>query len=266
MTNAPNDFRPQTSGETNAAALALTPVADNLTDIVGQYEAFVVVTYVDNDRAERALPSGFQLAPPAGTPAGMHPVMYAFGEHRHVHNVGLKMIEYDYDEALIGLPHVAIPRGNQMVPGFFSMIDVRLESRTALAVGKALGFPKRLAAITNTDTYYEIADNSRVLVRAHMAIAGRKFKDDQANFKVTSPMMQLPVASRTLVGIITTSFSIDTANAFMVPAKMEVEVLEDSIAGLPKGTHAFDSIDTAAFGGAYMSIHSWRMTQRPNVV
>jgi hypothetical protein len=51
----------------------------------------------------------------------------------------------------------------------------------------------------------------------------------------------------------------------MVPAKMELEVLEDSIAGLPKGTHTFPSIETTAFGGAYMSIHSWRMTQRPNV-
>ena len=241
-------------------------ITDNFFDVVGQYEAFVVVTFIDADVARKALPGDFELAPPDGTPAGKHPVMYSFGKHRHVHPPSMKLYEYDYDEALIGLPHVGIRKNGTLEGNLFHMIDVRLNNEAAEGIGRTLGFPKQMATIDNQDTTYAIATGSKRILTAKMELSGKKFKDNHCNFKVISPLMQQAAISRAMSGtIVATHFSIDTANAFMVPAKMTLEVADDSLAGLPRGTHHFDTIDTAAFGGAYLSIHSWRMSPKPRV-
>jgi hypothetical protein len=172
--------------------------------------------------------------------------------------------EYDYDEALIGLPHVGIRHGGKLVEPLFHMTAVRLNNTVATAIGVALGFPKEMASIHNADMAYAITMGSTRIMDGEMYITGKKFRDDHPNFKLISPLMQQRVISKTKLGSITmTAFSIDTANAFMAPAKMRLQILDDSLPGLPKGIHEFDSIDTKAFGGAYMSIHSWRMSQPP---
>jgi hypothetical protein len=49
--------------------------AERKYDIVGQYEAFVVVTLIDATIARHILATDFELAPPGDIPTGMHPVM-----------------------------------------------------------------------------------------------------------------------------------------------------------------------------------------------
>lgn len=248
------------------AAAASRPGSDaeRKYDIVGQYEAFAVVTYLDATIARQILPKDFELAPPGDTPPGMHPVMYSFGKHRHVHPRGVSVYEYDYDEALIGLPHVGIRQGGTLGEPRFHMTAVRLNNAVATAIGVALGFPKKMAIIDNADTAYAITMGTTRIMHGEMHVTGKKFRDDHPNFKLISPLMQQPVISKTKLGsITTTAFSIDTVNAFMTPAKMRLQILDDSLAGLPKGMYEFDGIDTKAFGGAYMSIHSWRMSQPP---
>jgi len=252
------------SASSRSAAILSANAAGDKYDIVGQYEAFVVVTYVDAKIARQILPTDFELAPPSDTPPRMHPVMYSFGKHRHVHPRRVNAYEYDYDEALVGLPHVGIRQGGKLFEPFFHMTAVRLNNAVATAIGVALGFPKKMATIENTDSAYAITMGSTPIMLGETHVTGKKFKNDHPNFKLISPMMQQPVISKTKLGsITTTAFSIDTANAFMTPAKMQLDVLDDSLAGLPKGVYEFDSIDTKAFGGAYMSIHSWQMSQWP---
>jgi hypothetical protein len=229
-------------------------------DIVGQYEAFVVVAHLDAAIAREILPDEFELAPPADTPAGKHPVMYSFGKHRHVHPRAIKAYEYDYDEALIGLPHIAFPEDSD--ERFFHMTAVRLNNALATMIGAGLGFPKKMATIENTDTTYAIRTTFKKILRGDMRVTGKKFKDDHPNFAKIAPMMLQPVISKGPLGsIMVTKFSIDTARAFMLPATMEIEARDDSLPGLPKGLHRFDSIEATAFGGAYLSIHSWRLSQ-----
>jgi hypothetical protein len=236
-------------------------------DIVGQYEAFIVMTHVDAKTAAATLPSELELAPPAGTPMGMHPVMYSFGKHRHVHPDALKVLEYDYDESLVGLPHVAVRGAGGALQACFHMVDVRLNNKIAKQLGDLLGFPKHMATIGNHDTSYRIHARTVPLLSVKMRLDGRKFKDDHRHFGLIARMMQQPVVSRSKIGrIIITEFTIDTANAFMVPARMTLEVTTDELACLPRGTHVFGTIDEKEFGGAYMSVHDWRIAQRPLVV
>ena len=255
-----------TTSGTPYAEEALTPAdaGDGRFDIIGQYEAFVVVPHIDARLARDILPKEFELMTPDGTPDGKHPAMYSFGKHRHVHPRGVKLLEYDYDEALIGLPCVGFRKNGQLLGPFFHMTAVRLNNVAAFKIGKAMGFPKELATIDNKATTYEISMDSGPVLDASMQLKGKKFKDDLANFKAISDLMQQPVISDPpLGGIILTKFKIVTATAFMVPATLRLEVFDDSLAGLPKGTHEFDTIEKTAFGGAYMSIHSWELAQPP---
>jgi hypothetical protein len=247
-------------------SLATTASTNGTFDIVGQYEAFIVVTHVDAGVAAATLPREFELVPPPGTPKGMHPVMYSFGKHRHVHPDGIKVYEYDYDEALVGLPHVAIRGTGKGSSECFHMTDVRLNNKLATDIGRVLGFPKHMATITNTDVAYEIRDRSETLLTATVHLDGRQFKADHPHFELISKMMQQPVLSKSAGKIITTHFAFNTAQAFMVPARMKIEVTSDLLACLPRGTYVFDTIDNAQFGGAYMSIHSWRISQRPLII
>lgn len=253
-------------GPYTAGSRTVADAADGRYDIVGQYEAFVVVPHIDAELARRILPTEFELMTPAGTPAGKHPAMYSFGKHRHVHPRALELFEYDYDEALIGLPFVGLRKDGRLEGPFFHMTAVRLNNEAANTIGVALGFPKKLATIENQDLRYAISMRSTRILEASMRLKGRKFKDDLPNFEVISPLMRQRVISRTpnpFGRIIVTTFSIDTASAFMVPATLELQAFDDSLPGLPKGTHSFDTIEKTAFGGAYLSIHTWRLAQPP---
>jgi len=233
-------------------------------DIVGQYEAFIVMTRIDAALARDILQPGMELAPPSGTPAGTHPVMYSFGKHRHVHPDALPVYEFDYDEALVGLPHVRL-KGDDT--DCFHMTDVRLNNAVAQGIGRALGMPKHLAEIANADTSYRVADRfGNALLRATMTLDGKKFDDTHKHFRLIADMMQQPVISKVAGRTIITHFTFDTAHACMIPARLAIEVTTDALAGLPKGSYTFGTIDEAQFGGAYMSVHSWRISQRPLVV
>jgi hypothetical protein len=77
-------------------------------------------------------------------------------------------------------------------------------------------------------------------------------------------MMLQPVVSKIKIKnqIILTRFTFDTANACMIPARMALDVVADTLSGLPRGNYSFNTIDASAFNGAYLSIHSWRLSQR----
>jgi hypothetical protein len=233
-------------------------------DIVGQYEAFIVMTHVDAAIARDILQPGLELAPPNGTPAGRHPVMYSFGKHRHVHPDALHVYEYDYDEALVGLPHV---RGKGSGQDCFHMTDVRLNNSVAQGIGLALGMPKHLAAIRNADTSYRVADRiGNTLLTATMSLDGEKFDETHKHFRLIADMMQQPVISKMAGRTIITHFTFDTVHACMNPARLPIEVTTDALAGMPRCSYKYGTNDEAQFGGAYMSIHSWRISQPPLVV
>src|SRR5262245_47023055 len=193
-------------------------MTEGMFDLIGQYEAFIVMTHVAAKDAAVVLPPEFELVPPANTPNGMHPVMYSFGKHRHVHPVTMSPYEYDYDEALVGLPHVAI-KGRKSGP-CFHMTDVRLNNTLAKDIGVLLGFPKHMASIANGDNSYGISNRSGALLEAEMHLDGGKFDDHHKHFPLIAEMMQQPVISKTKLGqIITTKFTFDTSRAFMFAAR-----------------------------------------------
>src|SRR5579872_4876649 len=75
-------------------------------DIVGQYAAFIVVYYLGTGAAQACLPAHLELQSSIGAPPGKHPVMYSFGFHQGVHPKNFDIWNYDYAEALVGIPRV----------------------------------------------------------------------------------------------------------------------------------------------------------------
>jgi hypothetical protein len=264
---SPSDGLTQTrlTGETTPAKLD-APIFGETSplDIVGQYSAFIVVTYVSSTIAERCLPRGLELAPPPGTPAGKHPVMYSFGSHYHVHPRFFKLWHYDYAEALVGLCNVKFRHADGSYSGpYFHMTSVRLNNAFADEIGVALGFPKRLAQFEITDTTYSfrVHGDSSPVMSGTFLISGDVFDSNFPNFKTISPFMQQPVISKSPSGtFLLTPFHIDTQTAFMMPMKAAIHVSDQSLAGLPMGQYDFKGIDTTAFGGGYYSYHNWRMS------
>jgi hypothetical protein len=239
-------------------------------DIIGQYTAFIMVSWLDAQAAQACLPPHLELAPPAGAPAGMHPVMYSFGMHQRVHPRFFHLWSYDYAEALAGLPCVNLRHADGSASGpYYFMTAVRLNNRFAEEIGVALGFPKKLAYIDAQATTYSIRmepEANPVMTGSFLA-SGGVFGSDFPNFQTIEKMvMQQPVISRSPLGsLVLTPFHIDTQNAVMFPANADFTIADNSMAGLPANRYRFPGLDVTAFQSCYHSIHDWTMSP-PTVV
>lgn len=262
--------RPESSMQPRLASrFATAREPESPLDIIGQYAAFIVVHHIDRAVAAACLPEHFELEPPAGTPSGTHPVMYAFGSHYSVRPRFFPLWDYDYAEALVGIPNVMLRHSDdgRSGPRFF-MTSVRLNNRFANDIGVALGFPKEMAHFDITDTTYQfsMSPGGPAVMAGAMHVSGDVFDDTFPNFVAVAPLMQQPVISKTPFGLfLATPFHIDTRNAFMRPMTSSFEVHDHSLPGLPKGKYEFKGIDTTAFDGGYLSLHNWQMSP-PRVI
>jgi hypothetical protein len=247
-----------------AAGLARRREPESPFDIIGQYAAFIVVTYIDAADAQLCLPPGLELMPPPGVPGGKHIVMYSFGSHAHVHPRFFTLFEYDYAEALVGLPHIALRHGDGTTSGpFFHMTGVRLNNRFANDIGVALGFPKKLATfeITNTTYGFRMHPHDPMLMSGSFGPLGAVFDDQFPHFKAIAPFLQQPVISRSPIGaFLITPFFINTKTAWMQSMAATIDIADNSLPGLPRGSYHFDGIETTAIGGGYHSVHDWQMS------
>lgn len=263
---AANLARPQRLQGLQGSQLART-AAHAWSDIIGRYEAFTVVSHLPKDVARATLVAdGLELGSAPGVPEGRHPVLYAFGVHKGVRPRFFKLWEYDYSEALIGLPHVMLHRSAGTVSGpFYYMTAVRLDNLLANALGVGLGFPKEMADFTITDTTYEfrMTPDGPPVVSARFTAAGDPFDETFPNFATVAPFMKQPVISKTAMPgtFLVTPFSVDTAHAYMFPMEASIDVRDNSLPGLPAGKHDFAGIDSTALCGGYFTAHSWRMAQ-----
>jgi hypothetical protein len=240
-------------------------------DIIGQYSAFIVVSWVDAAAAQACLPKHVELAPPPGTPAGKHPVMYSFGRHRNVHPRFFQLWSYDYEEALMGLPCLQVRHADGSTSGpFYNMTAVRLDNAFADLIGLAMGFPKRLANIQMGNTTYSIrmAGRAAPIMSGEFDASGGVFPADFPNFQQISQMvLQQPVISVTPGGIyLRTPFHIDTDTAAMFPATAQFRVTDNSLCALPAGYYQLPGINVTAFGSCYHSVHNWAMSPASPII
>lgn len=249
------------------ASLAETPFADaSPFDIIGQYRAWVVLSYVDVSVAQACLEPGLELDPPPGTPAGKHPILYSFGRHYGVHPRFFTLWSYDYDEAIMGLCNVKFKHANDHYSGpYFRFACVRLDDTLADDIGTALGLPKKIADFQTTpDTYFFRMPNDHdhePLFQSHFVLDGDAFTANLPNFQTIEPFMNQPVISRSSLGEwIVTDFFMDFRNAAMTPMRSEIAVRDNSLAGLPGGRYTFATLRDTAINGMYRSVHCWRMS------
>jgi Acetoacetate decarboxylase (ADC) len=257
----------------NAALGLVLPAAaggGSLFDIIGQYSAFIVVSWLDAVAAQACLPPHLELAPPPGTPAGKHPVMYSFGRHRNVHPRFFHLWSYDYEEALMGLPCLQLRHADGSTSGpVYNMTAVRLDNEFADLIGVALGFPKRLANIQMGNTTYSIQmpGGPGPVMSGQFNASGGVFPPTFPNFQQIAQMvLQQPVISVAPGGAyLRTPFYIDTAAALMFPATAQFRVTDNSMCAFPAGEYQFPGIDVTAFGSCYHSVHNWTMSP-PSIV
>ena len=71
----------------------------------GGYNALLVIAAFDQATVSRLLPPGLSLAPQHMTPAGTHPMVFAFGNQSHVRPIDLKLFDVSYSEFIHGIPY-----------------------------------------------------------------------------------------------------------------------------------------------------------------
>jgi hypothetical protein len=234
-------------------------------DLIGQCSGYIIVSFLDAAVAQACLLPNVELTPPAGTPAGKHPVLYCFGQQIGVRPRYSFAPGDDYDETTIGLPFVGLRHSDGTLSGpYFQMTALRLDDALAVEIGVAIGFPKELAIIDVTDTTYAIQMNpfASDVMSGTFGITGDQFGPDFPNFQTIEQMLlQQPVISQTAEGLyLVTSFRFDTQHAVMFPADAAFTAADSSIAGLPEGDYTFPGIDVTAFGGCFHSVHNWTMS------
>jgi hypothetical protein len=239
-------------------------VLDSSFDIIGQYAAFIVVYYLDATVAQASLPAHLELQPSTGAPPGKHPAMCSFGFHQGVRPKYFHAWNYDYAEALVGIPRVLLRHGNGSTTGpYFYMTAVRLNNQFADDIGVALGFPKKMAIIQGDNTTYSIrmSANASPVMTGSFVASGGVFGPDYPNFQTIERLaLQQPVISSPPVGgFLVTPFHIDTVSATMIPMRGEITIADNSLAGLPMGHYIFPDITAQPVGGGYYSIHNWEM-------
>jgi hypothetical protein len=234
-------------------------------DIIGCYSAFILVDWLDAEVARACLPPELELDPPPDAPAGKHPVMYSFGRHSGVRPRFFHLWDYNYEEALVGLPCVRFrDRGEPAAQPYYFMTAVRLDNLFADEIGVALGMPKEMADITQTATTYAIRkrpDNNLVMSGSFLADPGH-FPPDLPNFRTIERLvLNQPVISQSPLGpFLLTPFHIDTQNAVMSAATATLTIADNGLPGLPAGDYRYPGIDVTPFGGCYHSVHHWTMS------
>lgn len=233
-------------------------------DIIGQYAAFIVIYYLDAAVAEACLPAHLELQPNTGAPPGKHPAMCSFGFHEGVRPKFFNGWNYDYAEALVGIPRVLLRHANGSTSGpYFHMTAVRLNNKFADDIGVVLGFPKKMAIIQGDSTTYSIrmSAGAAPVMRGSLTASGGVFGSDYPNFHsieqlaLQQPVISVPPAG----GFLVTPFRIDTGTATMIPMRADITIADNSLAGLPMGRHQFPDISAQAVGGGYYSMHYWEM-------
>jgi hypothetical protein len=251
-----------------AAGGLIPPVADgdSANDIIGQASAYIMVSWLDAAVAQACLLPNVELAPPPGTPAGKHPVMYTFGSQLGVRpRYALLGLGDDYNETVVGLPCVNLRHSDGTASGpYFQMTALRVDSAVADEIGVALGFPKEIGIIGADDTTYDIwmPPNPFPVMTGTFSTTANAFGPDFPNFQTIEPMLlRQPVISRAPDGsFLLTQFNFDTSTAVMFTAEAAFTIADNSIAALPAGNYAFPGIDVMAFGGCFHSVHNWSMS------
>ena len=133
----------------------------------------VAITDLPAEAASGLLPPGLELLPQNLVPAGRHPLILLFGEHR---GVGLDWLAFKlhYRELVVALPFVR-PQGGP--PGPFCYLPLLLlDRRLPTWLGRWLyGFAKRRAPIRRTADRFDAgrrADDAPLLSARFVPIAG----------------------------------------------------------------------------------------------
>jgi hypothetical protein len=197
----------------------------------GRLDAVVVVSDLPADVASILLPAGLGLLPEARLPAGRHPWLLLFGEHRRV---GLDRLPFGlrYREFVLALPWVR-PKGGPPGP-FCHLPMLLLDRRLPTWLGRWLyGFAKNRANIRQTGDSFEIARRSdgALLVAARVRPTAAAVDLEPVRGLLEQPLITSGRGGRWRYA----RFDFGLERAGLAAVEAQITVHPDLLPGLPAG-------------------------------
>ena len=196
--------------------------------VAGDYEGIISIFNLDSAVVASLLPEDLELAPPAGTVTGHHPIMInsnAFSGYMDlVNGEESPGAIADYDELVIAIPYVRKVGGTKLF--YFSLI-MFLNEPTAVFAGNLFGYNKKEALVTKAGDWERIKYATLLgepIVELTHAVA-EAVPIAEANFEKLpsfvdiAQIFAMPLLGKRDDGTFTcTYFEMDPTNAVVAPA------------------------------------------------
>jgi Acetoacetate decarboxylase (ADC) len=232
----------------------------------GVYSAYWVVWPMPVDNIRSMLPSGLKLGKQHITLESKHPVLLAFGQHRHARLTEFQFLfdNVTYLESSISIPFVQFKEEQQESSGknFIYMPRLYLNNFRATLGGNLFwGFNKELGNINPENQFsqtYQV--NSYIydqpITSLNFEISGNCGNpSDFLNFSVIRKMMDQPLALKTMGGVgpyVRAHFDWNFDKAKIQPIKATVNIFQQYVPGLELGTFSVEGIDKVELGAFQM--------------
>lgn len=232
--------------------------------MTGRIRGVVAVVALAADRVRAMLPNRYRLAPQGLTTPGTHPVVFGFGNQRHVHleDRWLPGFPLSYHETFVGVPFLLRAGSTEPV---YHMTALHLDSTFAVFGGQvAWGFAKRRARFA--------VDDGRWQVRS---VAGRRLADVRFSVRgdwsrpgayphfsaiaAMGPQITIGPAAWGCGPDLCSTFDWCWSEARLRPADIELTVATGYAPALAAGRLAAAGIDRASHGGFEVDT-VWRLS------
>lgn len=246
----------------------------------GVYSAYWVVWPMPRDNVRAMLPPGLKLGQQDITLESTHPVLLAFGQHRHARLTEFQFLfdNVTYLESSISIPFVQFAGEEQQkssAENFLYIPRLYLNNYRAIFGGDLFwGFTKELGNINPGNQFYQTYQvNSYIfdkpITSLNFEVMGNYGKtSDFSNFSIVQVMMNQPLIMKTILGFgpyVQANYIWNFNEAIIRPIKAQVNIFQQYLPGLkPDIKYSVEGIDRVELG-AFQMVNPW-VLQLPSLV
>jgi hypothetical protein len=240
-----------------AAPHALFPRSRLDTD--GWYKATFVPCSLPLGAVRQMLPAAQTL-----TPAGQHPLLFVFGQQRHVRPILHRGAGLTYHEFITVVPFVQWTSPGHAYRGPFAFLPrLFLDRWLPVILGWLVGFAKRRASLQAKPGSYAISQlfRNQPIIGGFFAPRGPVGSCDSFPlFGGLRPIFELPLITRLAVGpFLALKFTWELERAKMQAAAGDVRIHEAFVPGLPVANFHAEGVDREALGAFTLDV-PWRLS------
>jgi hypothetical protein len=210
------------------------------------------------------LPPGLRLSEQQMTSTSTHPVLLAFGQHRHAKLTKFQFLfdNVTYLESSLSIPFVQFEEHSSSRENFIYIPRLYLNDLRATLGGNIFwGFNKELGQIKPENQFsqtYQVNSyiSNQPITSLNLEISGNCGNtSDFPNFTAVQTMMNQPLVLKTIRGFgpyVRANYDWNFNQAKIQPIQATVNILQPYVSGLELGTHSVDGIDKVELGAFKM--------------